>query len=119
MHMADPLSFDPERVLANARQASDEDLLHRVTVYRRGMEPEALEIIERELRRRGFSAADIAEHGEQTAGEVVGWRAGAAMKCTFCHAPAISAGWGWHRLFGRLPVFPRYLFCCKNHQERL
>ena len=42
------LPFNPERVWQNAREASTEDLLDRVTVYRAGMEPEALEIIEEE-----------------------------------------------------------------------
>ncbi len=46
------MDWDADRVRANARQASTEDLLERVTIYRSGMEPEAVEIIEAELRRR-------------------------------------------------------------------
>lgn len=50
------MDWDADRVRANARQAPTEDLLERVTVYRSGMEPEAVEIIEAELRRRGICA---------------------------------------------------------------
>ena len=41
------MELDLERVRANAQQASTEDLLDRATVFRDGMEPEALEIIAR------------------------------------------------------------------------
>ena len=51
--------FDLERVKANVRQATTEDLLDRVTVYRAGMEDTALEVIEDELRARKLSAAEI------------------------------------------------------------
>ena len=43
------LPFESERVRKNAREATTEDLLNRVTVYRGDMEPEALKIIEAEL----------------------------------------------------------------------
>ena len=46
------LEFDPERVARNAQEATSEDLLDRITVYRDGMEAAAVEIIEAELRRR-------------------------------------------------------------------
>ena len=46
-----------DRVRANVQAASTEDLLDRATVYREGMEPEALDLIEAELRRRGVTAA--------------------------------------------------------------
>ncbi len=45
---------DTQRLLLNVRQATDEDLLNRVTVYRAGMEPEALVVIEEELAQRGY-----------------------------------------------------------------
>lgn len=112
--MANPLAFDPERVLLNARRSSTEDLLNRVTVYRAEMEPEAVAIIERELRERGVTAAQITAYRAAHA-EVILSASGAAIKCSFCEAPAVASSWGWQRLFGRIPVFPRFLYRCKNH----
>ena len=31
---------------------------------------------------------------------------GTAVRCSFCHRPAVAEGWGWHRLWGVLPLFP-------------
>ena len=60
-----PLAFDRDSVLANVRQADTEDLLNRITAYRDGMEPEAVAMIEEELRERGVTAAEIAAHHER------------------------------------------------------
>jgi hypothetical protein len=38
------------------------------------------------------------------------------VRCSFCHAPAVAEGWGWHRLWGRFPVFPRFFFYCASHR---
>lgn len=113
--MAGPLDFNQQRLLANVQQATDDDLLNRITVYRAGMEPEAIELIERELRDRGVTAADIAAHRESKSSEVIYRTDGTAAKCSFCHAPAVSEGWGWHQLFGKVPLFPRYFYRCRNH----
>jgi hypothetical protein len=109
------LGFDANKVLLNARGASTEALLDRVTVYRDGMEPEALAIIERELRSRGVSAADVAAHGEK-AGEVLRDANGLALRCSYCESPAVTAAWGMHRVFG-LPLLPRRLRYCAKHGE--
>jgi hypothetical protein len=37
------------------------------------------------------------------------------MRCSFCDRPAIRQARGWHRLFGRVPVFPRVLAYCAFH----
>ncbi len=86
--------FDPdrERLAVNVRSASTQDLLDRATLYRDGMEPEALELIEEELRRRGLTAAQQVDH-----------------------ALAVSRGWGWHRLWGKVPLFPRRVTLCAEH----
>jgi hypothetical protein len=108
--------FDLERVRRNVQQAATEDLLDRITVYRAGMEPEALELIETELDRRGISAEEIAAHEEQR------WLAasflpdGTAAPCSFCHRPAVAEGWSWHTLWGLVPVFPRFYRYCAEHQ---
>jgi hypothetical protein len=41
---------------------------------------------------------------------------GTAVGCSFCHRPAVAEGWGWHRLWGLLPVFPRYYYYCSEHR---
>src|SRR5262245_10163628 len=112
------MRFDPQRVLLNARQAGTEDLLDRVTAYREGMEPEALEIIEAELRRRGVGPEQIEAHARRYREEGVALPGGAAAKCSLCRRPAVARGWGWHRLWGRLPLFPRPFRYCEAHRPR-
>ncbi len=113
--MPDPLSFDPQRVLINVRQASTEDLLNRLTAYRAGMEPEALAIIEAELRSRGISDEQLEAHAQQVLDEVIFLPDGMAARCSFCRAPAVAQAWGWHRLLKVLPVFPRHFYYCREH----
>ena len=48
------LWFDLNQVRQNAKAATTEDLLDRLTVYRAGMEPAAIEVIEAELDKRGI-----------------------------------------------------------------
>src|SRR2546428_5665759 len=83
------MELDLERVRANVRAATTEDLLDRATVYRAGMEPEALDVIEAELRRRGVSVADIEAHEESRClrSMVVG-ADGLPVVCQKCHRPA-------------------------------
>jgi hypothetical protein len=111
----DPLAFDHQRVLANVREATTDDLLNRVTAYRQGMEPEAVDIIEEELHRRGVTTEDIAAHAQRVGEEVIFLEDGIAAKCSRCHAPAVAQGWGWLRLFRRIPFLPRREFYCKEH----
>jgi hypothetical protein len=118
------MRFDPERVLINARHATTDDLLDRVTVYRPGMEAEAIEIIEGELQDRGIYRDQIREHAEKRQREVISTSEGIAATCHFCHQPAVAEAWGWHwlsvMLWGKrrriVPVFPRYLRYCEKHR---
>ena len=107
---------DPQRVRANVRESSTEDLLDRATVYREGMEAEALELIEGELRRRGVSWDDIAEYERKRRADAVFDSHGIALKCQCCLRPAVVQTWGWHRLWGVLPLFPRRFAWCAEHQ---
>jgi hypothetical protein len=107
--------MDLERVRANVRQATTEDLLDRATVYREGMEPEALALIDAELRQRGVSTFDVADHGERQRSQVLFAPEGWALKCERCHRPAVGLVWSWHRLLGLLPVFPRRFLYCREH----
>ena len=51
------MGFDLRRVAEYIRRADTEELLDRVTVYREGMEPAALDLMEGELDRRGVTRA--------------------------------------------------------------
>src|SRR5713101_3252608 len=111
--MEHAMDFDPERVRINARQATTEDLLDRVTVYRKGMEAEAVDIIEEELRERGEEQEQIEAHARMRGDEIVYDANGIAVCCSFCDRPAIHQGWGWRRMRGRglagiLTVLPLY-----------
>jgi hypothetical protein len=110
------LSYDPNRVRENTRQAETEDLLDRVTVYRAGMEADALYVIEEELRRRGVTAAEIDAHARRREEAGRCEAGGAPARCSFCARPAVVRCWGWHRLWGRLPLFPRPFRYCATHR---
>jgi hypothetical protein len=107
-----------EQVRANVRQAATEDLLDRATIYREGMEGEALDIIERELRDRGVSGEQIAEHERKRREGARLDPNGIALTCHRCRRPAVGEGWGWHRLWGLLPLFPRRVAWCEEHQPK-
>jgi hypothetical protein len=109
------LPFNPDRIWQNVRQATTEDLLDRVTVYRPGMEPEAVEIVEAELRARGVREPEIEEYARERGRDVINLPDGTARECSFCRRPAMAQGWGWHRLWGLAPVFPRYFYYCEQH----
>jgi hypothetical protein len=110
------MEFNLDRVKANVKAASTEDLLDRATVYRAGLEPEALVIILQELRERGVAAADIVVH-EQSQEGVVFDESGTAHLCSHCRKPAVVREWGWHWMFGKLPVFPKLFWHCREHQR--
>jgi hypothetical protein len=107
--------FDPEKVRRNAREATTEELLDRVTAFRDGMEPEALEVLERELHRRGIGEDQLEQARRDYQASAVRDPAGVARRCSFCKRPAIARGWGWHRLWKVMPLFPRILNYCAKH----
>jgi hypothetical protein len=111
------MEFNLDRVRDNVRQATTEDLLDRVTVYRTGLEPEALPLVLEELRSRGVTAEAVVAHEESRRALIVAGDA-VAQKCSLCRRPAVTRKWGWHRLFGKLPVFPRPLYLCEIHQTK-
>jgi hypothetical protein len=111
------MQFCGDRVRVNAREASTEDLLDRITAYRAGMEIEAIEIIETELRSRDVNQNQIDAHGSERAKEVLHLPDGTALSCSLCRRPAVTQVWSWHWLLGRVPVFPRRFFYCRKHIE--
>jgi hypothetical protein len=110
--------FNNEKTLRYARHATTEELLDRVTVYREGMEPEALGLFEDELRRRGITREQREEHARQPSRQVLHGRAGLPRRCSSCERPAVAVGWGWHWLWGRLPLFPRRVAYCAEHRPK-
>jgi hypothetical protein len=113
------MEWNPEKVQANIRQADTTDLLDRITAYRQGMEPEAIAMIEDELQHRGINDAVIEERRQKYLGECLFYPDGTAMMCSFCRLPAVTRGWGWHRLWHKVPLFPRRFRYCKTHQPAI
>jgi hypothetical protein len=112
------MRLDIDKVRANAEKATTEDLLDRVTVYRTGMEPAALDVIETELSRRGVGPREIEAHAQARHG---GLRDSAdfAVKCTRCARPAVWQGWTMHKLWGVLPLFPWRIALCAEHLRQM
>jgi hypothetical protein len=118
---------DLKWVRENVRQASTEDLLDRATVYREGMEPEALDLIEGELRARGMGPRQLEEHAAARAQNAVRDADGNVVRCDFCDRPAVQRRWGWRRMRGRglagvltsvLPLYrPSFVACCAEHTK--
>jgi hypothetical protein len=111
------MQMNLERVRQNVAKATTEDLLDRCTVYRAGMEETALPIIDAELRRRGVTADEIHTHWETKRASVL-MSGPTARRCSFCERPAVSRGWAWHRLWGKIPLFPRIFLFCEEHGRR-
>jgi hypothetical protein len=110
------MQVNRERVRANVHAADTEDLLDRVTVYREGMEAEALDLIEQELRQRGVGGDAIAEHERRRREAVLFDARGMALTCHRCRRPAVIQTRGWHRLWGLIPLFPRRFAWCEQHK---
>jgi hypothetical protein len=108
------IEIDLDRVRKNVKKASTEDLLDRATVYRKEMEPDALAIIDAELAERGITVENIESHLVSRRRTLT--RADeTAIKCSHCYKPAVCQGWGWHKLFGKLPILPRFYSWCEDH----
>jgi hypothetical protein len=105
-----------ERVRENVKKAETEDLLDRATVFREELEPTAAALVEEELRGRGYGHDRIREHAEARARQGLLWEGNVAVRCTYCFRPAVAAGWGWFKVFGVLPLLPRYVCRCATHR---
>lgn len=105
-----------EQIRANVRAAHTNDLLDRVTVYRSGMEPEAVCLIEEELRHRGVTAEQQAEHASQYLSVIRG-QDGLPLYCDYCDylVPAVWRGWRGYWYLGLVPLFPIRVALCPRH----
>jgi hypothetical protein len=107
-----------EKRIENIARADTVDLLDRVTAYRQGMEREAIELIEEELRKRGVNRRKIEEHQQECERTCLFTSDGIALKCSLCRRPAVVVAWGWHRMLGKIPIFPRRMRWCADHQPQ-
>ncbi len=112
------MNLDLDRVRENAEKAATEDLLDRVTVFRPQMEPDAVEVIEQVLRRRGVGPERVEAYARSASEKVLRLADGAAATCSFCSRAAVAEGWGWHRWRGGLPLFPRRFRYCPDHRPK-
>jgi hypothetical protein len=112
------MDFNLKRVAEFIRRADTEELLDRVTVYRSGMEPTALDLMEGELDRRGITRDEIAIHNDERLQNAIMLPDGTALRCSFCNRPATGRAWGWHKLYGYWPIFPRIFAYCLLHSKR-
>lgn len=110
------LDFDPKRFRKLAQDMSSEELMDRVTVYRSGMEPEAVEIIEAELARRKIGQLEIDAHAARRRETAFFRPDGTAVRCSFCDRPAVGQRWGWQWIWGKIPAFPRRFAYCEEHR---
>lgn len=110
------MEFRRDRVQENVRQASTEDLLDRATMYSAGMEPDALDMIQNELRDRGVSAADIRRYDQEMRPIVLFDDRGVARVCCQCRRPAVFVQKEWHQLLGLIPLFPIQGYYCDRHR---
>jgi hypothetical protein len=109
------MDLDLQTLAENIRKADTEELLDRVTVYRNQMEAVALDLMEHELSRRGLSEDQIAEHESQRWESTILDDDGTPVRCSECDRPAVAWSRGWHRLWGRMPLFPRTFAYCVEH----
>ena len=110
------MEFNLDRVRANVKRASTDDLLDRATVYRAGLEPAALPVILEELKARGVTPEAVVRHEQARTGVVVD-PVGVARQCARCRKPAVVREWGWHRMYGKVPLFPRKFYLCEDHRR--
>jgi hypothetical protein len=112
--------LDLAAVRRNAQAADSLDLLDRLTIYAKGMEPDALRIIAEVLAERGIGREEVEEHRqERNALEPLRIADGMVRQCTLCREPAVARAWRWHRLFGKVPTFPRRVWVCEQHAPAL
>jgi hypothetical protein len=109
------MNLNLRAIAKSIRESSTEELLDRVTVYREGMEPAALDLIEGELSRRGFNSTAISDHEAERKAQGLLLIGGVAWPCSRCNRPAVRRAWTWLRLARWIPVLPWRLRFCQEH----
>ena len=102
-------------VRAYAISATTEELIDRVTAFRTDQDDAAIRVFESELNRRGVSRESIDARRSELTETLVTRADGSALACAFCDRPAEAEIWAWHRLWGKVPLFPRPMAVCPAH----
>ena len=110
------MRLNRDRVERWARSAPNEVLLDRVTVLRPMMDEAALPILEQELADRGVTAEDRLQHEARLRDRVVRLADGTLATCSFCPRAATGVRWGWYRFWGLLPLLPKRIYFCPDHE---
>ncbi|AWM38666.1 hypothetical protein C1280_17865 [Gemmata obscuriglobus] len=114
---AKPMHLPLKEIAAYIRRAPTAELLDRVTIYRDGMEPAALDLMEGELDRRRITREQIAEYDAALQAAVVRRADGSVRRCERCERPAVHQHRGWHKLCWFVPVFRRSFYLCEEHRS--
>ena len=104
-----------EKVAEFSRTANTDELLDRVTAFRADHDSEAIRVFERELRNRGIGREELERRTVEMQETVLKTANGAAIHCYFCDRPATVRIVAWHRLWGKVPLFPRPMSVCGEH----
>ncbi len=114
------MALDLDSVRENARASTTQDLLDRVTVYREGMEPEAVQVIEEELRTRGIGPTEIRAHEDEYGSAVLRDENGVAYTCSYCDRPAVAQEkdllFRMGGIFAGVPLDRVYRRYCTEHR---
>ena len=109
------MHLDLKKVAEFVSTAETDDLLDRVTVYREGMEPAAVFLMEEELERRGIDRDQIEAHAESYEPMALRHSDGTVRRCAFCDRPAVLVRWGWLKLWRLVPILPWKVARCVDH----
>lgn len=99
------------------RSAATEELLDRATIFRGDHDPDAIIRFEQELRRRRVVQSEIDAHEQMRTESAIARGDGSIQRCEFCERPAELTAWKWHRLWGKVPLFPRPMALCGHHRD--
>ena len=105
----------PQKLLAHVQQMEQEELLDRVTVFRDAMRPDAVEVMEAELARRGVGPDEIHQHHRQIRHRVLLDSHGIPLQCSWCERAAVEKREDLHKLWRLIPVAKRVWYYCERH----
>jgi hypothetical protein len=109
------MEISPAKLLAHVGQMEQAELLDRVTVFRDALEPDAVEVMEAELARRGIGPEEIHQHYRQIKHRVLRDAHGIPAQCSWCERAAVEMREDFHKLWRLIPVAKRIWYYCERH----
>jgi hypothetical protein len=109
------MEISPAKLLAHVAQMDQEELLDRVTVFREVMRPDAVEVMEAELARRGIGPDEIHQHHRQIKHRVLRDSHGIPAQCSWCERAAVEKREDFHKFWRLIPVAKRIWYYCDRH----